>query len=267
MVKLKGISKTFYRAGNSLQALQDICFDIPDGMIFGIAGESGSGKTTILNILTGMLVPDSGYFSIDDYHSNSITAKSWYALRKYFAYIPQNPASSLNPEFTVEKAILEPVRIQKDRKHNRDSEIRKNLQHIMKTLQLPEALSAQKISVLSGGQKQRVVLARALILNPRLILFDEPTSSLDVSVRGHVLNMLYDIQKEFSLTYIIVSHDLEMLALFCDQIAFLYHGRLVENIAAKNWRNSKHPYVKDLALNVQMEITEQEKSTHQITST
>ena len=234
--------------GPGVQALDDVSFDIRRGECLGLVGESGCGKTTVSKIILRALDPDSGSIRYDDGQGlQSLLAlddNQLVAMRRKIQYIFQDPVSSLNPRMTVFDIISEPLIIhgQSDREA-RASIVKELMQHVGLD---PRFLSRYPHSF-SGGQRQRIGIARALALNPELIICDEPVSALDVSVQAQVLNLLKDLQESLGLTYLFISHNLAVVDYMADRIAVMCAGYLVE-VAPREalFRDPVHPYTKAL---------------------
>ncbi|NCF28065.1 MAG: dipeptide ABC transporter ATP-binding protein [Gammaproteobacteria bacterium] len=257
LLEVRDISKRFairnsgwFGAGNevSLQALDAVSFDVRRGECLGLVGESGCGKTTLSKIILRVLNPDAGSIRYDDgtgLHSLlTLGDDELVAMRRRIQYIFQDPVSSLNPRMTVFDIISEPLIIHGQRDRDARAEIIKELmQHVGLD---PRFLSRYPHSF-SGGQRQRIGIARALALNPELIVCDEPVSALDVSVQAQVLNLLKDLQQSLGLTYLFISHNLAVVDYMADRIAVMCAGYLVE-IAPREllFQNPVHPYTKAL---------------------
>ena len=257
MLEVRGLSKRFAIRGAGLfgagrgpgvQALDDVSFDVRRGECLGLVGESGCGKTTVSKIILRALDPDAGSIRYDDGQGlHSLLALSdaqMVAMRRKIQYIFQDPVSSLNPRMTVFDIISEPLIIhgQHDAQA-RASVVKELMQHVGLD---PRFLSRYPHSF-SGGQRQRIGIARALALNPELIICDEPVSALDVSVQAQVLNLLKDLQESLGLTYLFISHNLAVVDYMADRIAVMCAGYLVE-VAPREalFRDPVHPYTKAL---------------------
>jgi peptide/nickel transport system ATP-binding protein len=257
LLEVRGISKRFATRGSAwfggsgdagLQALDNVSFDIRSGECLGLVGESGCGKTTVSKVILRVLNPDAGSVRYDDGNGlRSLLALSdeeLAAMRRRIQYIFQDPVSSLNPRMTVFDIISEPLIIHGQRDAQaRASIIKELMQHVGLD---PRFLSRYPHSF-SGGQRQRIGIARALALNPDLIICDEPVSALDVSVQAQVLNLLKDLQQSLGLTYLFISHNLAVVDYMADRIAVMCAGYLVE-VAPREllFRNPVHPYTKAL---------------------
>jgi len=257
LLEVREVSKRFsirrsglFGAGTeaSLQALDAVSFDVRRGECLGLVGESGCGKTTLSKIILRVLDPDAGSVRYDDGSGLqsllTLSDKQLVAMRRKIQYIFQDPVSSLNPRMTVFDIISEPLIIhgQQDRA-SRATVIKELMQHVGLD---PRFLSRYPHSF-SGGQRQRIGIARALALNPDLIVCDEPVSALDVSVQAQVLNLLKDLQMSLGLTFLFISHNLAVVDYMADRIAVMCAGYLVE-LAPREmlFQNPVHPYTKAL---------------------
>jgi peptide/nickel transport system ATP-binding protein len=229
-----------------LKAVQDTSFTIEKGKTFALVGESGSGKSTIAKLIVGLLAPTAGEIHIDNIamagKSQSVEMR---LLRKRIAMIFQDPFASLNPRWRVRDTICEPLvafDIMSD-----EAEIDAEVARLLTLVGLNAADSHKYPHEFSGGQRQRIAIARALAARPEFIVCDEPTSALDVSVQAQILNLMKDLQAQFNLTYLIISHNLAVVKHMADDIGVLYLGRLVEIAPAKQlFKAPQHPYTKML---------------------
>ena len=206
-------------------ALDKIDLSVPRGTILGLTGESGCGKTTLVQLILGLIAPTEGAILIDNIDINSLSTSQRRKLRPHHQIIWQNPDASLNPRMTLKDNILEPLRYYKKLKKNKETKI---LSTYCDMAELPQKLLLRYPHEVSGGENQRAVIARMLTLRPRLLIADEPTSSLDILVQAQILNLLKRIQKEFEITMLFISHDLQAIGYMCDQIAVMHNGRIVE---------------------------------------
>lgn len=230
------------------RAVDGVSLRVNVGETFGIVGESGSGKTTLARMMAALLRPTKGevrlYGKRIDHHSERVLR----GLRNTLQYVYQDPGASLNPRWTVGRIVAEPLVIHTDLGK---AERLARVAAILEAVRLPMALAERYPHELSGGQQRRVGLARILILDPEIIVFDEPTVGLDVSVQAAFLNVLDDLKSTFNLTYVVVSHDLGVIETICDRVAVLYAGTLVEEGRADRLlAASHHPYTAELALSL-----------------
>ncbi len=234
--------------GDTVKALDGVSFEIRRGECLGLVGESGCGKTTVSKIITRTIKPDKGYVFYcsgeDEYDLLDIGGSELFALRRKLQYIFQDPASSLNPCMTVFDIINEPLYIHRIGNADQQAQM---VQQLMDKVGLDPRFLSRYPHSFSGGQRQRIGIARALALNPELILCDEPVSALDVSVQAQILNLLKDLQRELSLTYLFISHNLAVVDYMADRIIVMCAGRVVE-VAERSilFSNPVHPYTKAL---------------------
>jgi len=254
ILDLKNVVKHFpipvggiiFRRYNMLKAVDDVSFSLNRGTCFGIAGESGSGKTTIarLILLLEKVTKGSIFFEGKDLKHLTPRETAWYRSRVQTIF--QDAASSLNPRMRIGDIVAEPMLVQRDNTQSK-KEIRIRVEEILGLVGLGPANIMNYPHELSGGQKQRVAIARAIVLEPSLVILDEPVSALDVSIRAQILNLLADIQEKQGLSYLIIAHDLAMLQHVTDQIAVMYLGKVVEMGNTDDvFNNPIHPYTKAL---------------------
>jgi peptide/nickel transport system ATP-binding protein len=240
----KGIFSTLFRAESTyVHAVDEINFNIKKGEIFGLVGESGCGKTTTGRILLLLENPTSGDILFDGSDITSIGKKELKQFRRNTQIIFQDPYSSLDPRKTVYDIITEPINIHK----TIDSEFEKK-DKIKKILEVVDLTPSENFinkypHELSGGQRQRVAVARALILNPKFIVADEPVSMIDVSMRIGILNLLLELREKFDISFLFITHDLAIARYICDRIAVMYLGKIVELGKTEDLiNNPMHPY-------------------------
>jgi oligopeptide/dipeptide ABC transporter ATP-binding protein len=229
------------QGGSFIHAVDEVNFTVDKGETFGLVGESGCGKTTVAKLILKLLVPTAGeiYFDGGDIFKSKISQ-----MRRKIQLIFQDPYSSLNPRMTVYDIIGEPLDI-----HglSKGKEKKERILQLMETVGLAPFHLYRYPHEFSGGQRQRIVIARALAVEPEIIIMDEPVSALDVSVRAQVLNLLEELQEEFNLTYIFISHDLSVVRHVCDRVGVMYLGQIVELGEINNlFDNPQHPYAEAL---------------------
>lgn len=252
LVEVKNL-KTYYSRPLSflgknfltVKAVNDISFVIPEGKTVGLVGESGCGKTTAGKSILRLIEPTSGNIFFDGEDILKKTESEIRDLRKKMQIFFQDPYSSLNPHMTAGEIICEPLIIYKI--YNSSSERHKRVLTIMNLVGLSSQQMKKYPHEFSGGQRQRIGIARALVLNPKLIIADEPVSALDVSIQSQIINLLLDLQEEFKLTYLFISHDLRIVEYISDYIVIMYLGKIVEIASVKElYKNPMHPYTQSL---------------------
>ena len=227
-----------------LKAADHVSFNIRKGTTFGLVGESGSGKSTVARIVAGLTPPTSGTILFDGLDKWSAAAQT-VAMRRRFQMIFQDPYASLNPRWTVEQLIAEPLVVLGITQGKEATAAR--VQEALKRVRMKPDDAKKYPHQFSGGQRQRIAVARALASQPEFIICDEPTSALDVSVQAQVLNLMRDLQDEFGLTYLLISHNLAVIRHMCDDIGVMQRGRLVEvGDAQAVLDDPQHQYTKDL---------------------
>lgn len=228
----------------AFKAVDGVSFTLSRGEVFGLVGESGSGKTTIGRAIAGLNRTTGGSLKVLGYEMLDLREKTFKPLRKDIGFVFQDPAASFNPQLTIGECIAEPMVI-----HTRPSEAqaRKRVGELLESVQLPASYAGRYPHELSGGQRQRASLARALSLNPRLLIADEPTSALDVSVQAKVLELFRDIQEEFGFGCLFISHDLAVVDILSTWVGVLYKGKLVEQgIGSQVMGSPQHDYTRRL---------------------
>jgi oligopeptide/dipeptide ABC transporter ATP-binding protein len=254
ILELESVSKEFPLAGDQrVYAVDEVSLVVEAGTTVALIGESGSGKSTLGRLAIRLLEPTSGSVRFDGRDLADLSRAELRALRSNLQIIFQEPFESLDPRMTVGRIIGEPLSI-----HNPELGIGQRRQRVNETLELvglPATMYSRYPGELSGGQQQRVGIARAIITQPRLVVLDEPTSSLDLSVRAQILQLLQRLQSEMQMAYLFISHDIHTVRYMSDWIAVMYHGRVVESGSAeKIFAEPFHPYTKALlasALSVQ----------------
>jgi peptide/nickel transport system ATP-binding protein len=239
MIEVSNLNVTFRNGGDSMHAVRNLSFTVAEGETFGIVGESGSGKSSVLRAIAGLIVSTSSKLIIDDRAAAEKRSREECRLMQM---VFQDPYGSLHPRQTVDSIIREPLIIHGIA--NQDARIEKAIADVGLAPQHRYRYPHQ----LSGGQRQRVAIARALILSPPVLLLDEPTSALDVSVQAEILNLLARLRQSYSLTSILVSHDLAVVAHLCARIAVMQYGQLVEVISALDLRRGtvREAYTREL---------------------
>jgi len=239
MIEVDSLNVVFGHGADRVHAVRDVSFRVPEGATFGLVGESGSGKSTVLRALSGLNPHWTGDVVVAGEAQGPRRDKAFYKLVQM---VFQDPYGSLHPRHTVDRILMEPLSIHRldDPEHR--------IEKALAEVGLGPAFRFRYPHQLSGGQRQRVAIARALILEPRVLLLDEPTSALDVSVQAEVLNLLQRLKKQRGLTYILVSHDLSIVAHMCDDLAVMNHGTVVEELVVEQLKRQhpQHPYTRQL---------------------
>jgi len=244
ILEVKNLTKYFKTPRGMLHAVDGVDFAIEEGKTLGIVGESGCGKSTTGRCILRLIEPTAGevYFQGEDV--TKFSAAKMRAMRSKMQIIFQDPFSSLDPRKTVAQTIAEPMLVHKTVPKN---EIPKRVQELMELVGLAERLTNSYPHELDGGRRQRIGIARALAVNPKFIVCDEPVSALDVSIQAQILNLLKELQKKLGLTYIFITHDLSVVNHFSDDIAVMYLGQLVEKAPAEElFARPTHPYTEAL---------------------
>jgi peptide/nickel transport system ATP-binding protein len=225
--------------GGRVRALDDVTLLVPRGGILGLVGESGSGKTTLCRTLLGLTPVTEGRVTFDGGEVGARLAADPRGFRRRVQMLLQDAVASLSPRMTIGRALEEPLRI-----HGLPlPEGRERLAGLLRRLGLPGDVTGKYPHQISGGQARRVGVARALVMRPEMIVADEPTAGLDVSVQGELLNLLLDLQRELALTYMIVSHNLHVVRRVTDRTAVMYLGQVVEEAPTRDlFRRPAHPY-------------------------
>lgn len=250
MIKLDGLKKYFSiskglikKTTTYVKAVDDISLEIREGEIVGLVGESGSGKTTLARVILNLTKMTGGSILIDDIDLSKATRAQMKQLRSEIAVVFQDPASNLNPRQTVESSIMRPMIIHGVPRE----EAKKKAGEVLDMVKMDRRYLDSFPHQLSGGQLQRIAIARALALNPKIMILDEPTSALDVSVQAQILNLLLDLQEQLKLTYLVITHDLNVIKYISDRIAVMYLGRLVEfGPTMEIAEHARHPYTRGL---------------------
>lgn len=230
----------FFKTSTTLKALDGASFSIKPGKTFSVVGESGCGKSTLARLITMIERPTSGDFEVDGINAVTSDPHAMRALRSKVQIVFQDPYGSLNPRKKVGSILEEPLKINTNL--TKEQRLEKSLA-MMEKVGLSKEQYARYPHMFSGGQRQRIAVARALMLNPALVVADEPVSALDVSVQAQALNLLMDLQEEMNLAYLFISHDLSVVRLISDEVMVMYLGRPVEQ-GDKNviFENPLHPY-------------------------
>jgi ABC-type oligopeptide transport system ATPase subunit len=213
------------RVRHFAKAVDGVSFDIVRGQSLGLVGESGCGKTTVGRAILRLIRATSGDVQLDGQRIFQLQPNALRQLRRQMQIIFQDPGGSLNPRMRVGQIVAEPLEVHGLAK---GVTLRKQVETLIERCGLPREAATRYPHEFSGGQRQRIAIARALALQPKLIVCDEPTSALDVSVQAQILNLLKDLQEEFGLSYLFISHDIAVVHHMCDQVAVMYGGKIVE---------------------------------------
>ena len=245
ILDVRHLKKYFKTGRGMLHAVDDISFTIERGKTLGLVGESGCGKSTTGRAILRLIEPTSGEVFFEGEDVVKLSREEMRKKRKDMQIIFQDPFSSLDPKKTVSQAISEPIRINRILKDKRQIEDR--VMELMDTVGLAERLVNTYPHELDGGRRQRIGIARALAMEPKLIICDEPVSALDVSIQAQILNLMDDLQEQLGLTYIFITHDLAVVNHFADEIAVMYLGSIVEKAPSEElFEHPIHPYTRAL---------------------
>ena len=232
------------RAAGYVKAVDGISFGIEKGQTLGLVGESGCGKTTVARSIVRLVPATAGKVLFEQRDILSAEAAELRRLRSQISLIFQDPYGSLNPRMTIGNIVGEPLKVHKG---VTGSELTEKVVVLLLKVGLSPDYMNRYAHEFSGGQRQRIGIARALTLKPKLIICDEPVSALDVSIQSQILNLLKDLQEEFGLTFLFIAHDLAVVEFFCNIVAVMYMGRIVEQATAQElYRNPLHPYTRAL---------------------
>jgi len=245
ILEVKGLKKYFKTPKGMLHAVDDVTFSIERGTTLGIVGESGCGKSTTGRAILRLIEPTDGEVYFEGRDITKISAEEMRKLRKDMQIIFQDPFASLDPRKTVSETIAEPLKLNKiitDKKKREERVL-----ELMETVGLASRLVNAYPHELDGGRRQRIGIARALAMDPKFIVCDEPVSALDVSIQAQILNLMNELKEQYNLTYIFITHDLSVVNHFSDHIAVMYLGRLVEKAPAEElFASQLHPYTQAL---------------------
>ncbi len=251
LLEIKNLTKKFSKGKDFLgkskgfvYALNGINLDIYKGETLGLVGESGCGKSTAGRCIIRLIEPDSGNIIFEKKDLLLLSNKELKEIRKDMQIIFQNPYSSLNPRMKIKDILIEPLKLNTNLSKK---EMEKKVDEILADVGLSSNIKDNFPHEFSGGQRQRIVIAKALILNPKFIIADEPISALDLSIQAQIIKLLKELKEKFNLTYIFISHDLSTIEYFCDRVAVMYLGEIVElGESQELFNNPLHPYTQIL---------------------
>jgi peptide/nickel transport system ATP-binding protein len=240
LLRVENLKKTFPRGNKLLKAVDDISFTLPAGETLGLVGESGSGKSTLGRALLRLIEPDSGHVFFEGEDLARLGKEELRTKRRHMQIVFQDPLASLNPQMTIGQAVEDPLLI-----HGIGSpkERKEKVAELLDLVDMGRQYTDSFPYEFSGGQQQRVGIARALALNPKFIVCDEPVSALDVSIQAQIISLLNNLRERFNLAYLFISHDLGVIKYISDRIAVMYLGRIIQ-IGPKEevFKNPVHPY-------------------------
>ncbi|TMM50767.1 ABC transporter ATP-binding protein [Sulfitobacter sabulilitoris] len=247
-LEVRNLSKQFsspggpFRRARVMHAVNDVSFDLPKGRVIGVVGESGCGKSTLARLILRLIEPTTGTLHFEGQDLRAKSAAEMRRLRADMQMVFQDPYSAIDPRYTVARAVMEPFEVQGRKPQGSAAE---EVDKLLSMVGLNPGLAGSYPHQISGGQKQRVGIARALALRPSLLVLDEPTASLDVSVQAQIISLLEQLRDDLGLTYLFISHDLSLVRYFCDEILVMYLGRVVEALPDTGLA-ARHPYTKTL---------------------
>lgn len=251
-----GLKKYFKTTRGTVKAVDDVSFSVMENENFGLVGESGSGKSTVGHVIMGMYAPTAGKITFTGQDISQGVGRRPKELKKRIQIVFQDPASSLNPRRTIRQILELPLKV-----HGlvTDGDYQKRVLEIMDLVELPHEYAERYPGELGGGEKQAVAIGRALATGPSFIVLDEPTSALDVSIQAKIINMLMKFQKEFSLSYLFITHNLSLMRNVAQRVGIMYLGKIVESAETSEFfKNPLHPYTKMLLSAVPVITPEEE---------
>jgi peptide/nickel transport system ATP-binding protein len=244
LLSVDRLSTHYPAAAGTVRAVDDVSLEIGEGETVALVGESGCGKSSLGKSLMRLVNPSSGRVTFKGRDVSAMSAKELQSIRRHIQMIFQDPFASLNPRQTIRSILTAPLAVHgiADRKR-RNAIAASMIEHVG----LPAEALDRHPHEFSGGQRQRIGIARALILQPELVICDEPVSALDLSIQAQILNLLVEMKTELSLSYLFISHDLSVVRYFADRVLVMYLGRIVESApTAELWANARHPYTQAL---------------------
>ena len=245
LLEVNHLQKYFHTKSGTLHAVENVSFQLEEGKTLGVVGESGCGKSTLGRVILHLLPATGGKILFQGEDISKPSKAKLHELRRDMQMVFQDPFSSINPRMTVSQIIGEPLEIYKLCKSK--EEYARRVHEIMDTVGLASMLAGAYPHELDGGRRQRIGIGRALALNPKFIVCDEPVSALDVSIQAQVLNLMQDLQRDLHLTYIFITHDLSVVKHISDEILVMYLGTMVEKAESRElFRHQYHPYTQAL---------------------
>jgi len=247
MLEVRHLSKTFPNGllGRQVtRAVRDVSFTVDKGTTLGLAGSSGCGKSTIARLILRLIEPDGGSVRLDGVELTALRGRELRPYRAQIQLITQHPESAMDPSRRIYYTMEEPLKI--FRRGDRDAR-REQIRRAFDLVGVSEGLFSRYPHEISGGEAQRIAIARALLLEPRVLILDEPTSMLDVSIQAHIMTLLRELQEKLGLTYLFISHDIEVIGWFCDRVAVMRQGEIVEQGETRRLlEHPEHPFTRDL---------------------
>ncbi|WP_372394176.1 oligopeptide/dipeptide ABC transporter ATP-binding protein [Azospirillum sp. HJ39] len=244
VLSVRGLSVEYRTPRGLVHALDDVSFDLAQGETLGIVGESGCGKSTLARAVVRLTEPSAGSILLAGEDITGASRRHLRGVRRSLQMVLQDPAASLDPRWTVGELLAEPLVIHRIGSR---AERRARVAELLRKVGLPPEAAGRRPHEFSGGQRQRIGIARALALDPKLVVLDEPVSALDVSVQAQILNLLTDLQRTLGVSFLFIGHDLSVVEYISDRVAVMYLGRIVEmGDRASLWRRPAHPYTRAL---------------------
>ncbi|MDP0501114.1 MAG: ABC transporter ATP-binding protein [Verrucomicrobiota bacterium JB022] len=246
-MRIEDVRVTFPARGKSqpVQALKGVSLEARPGEVLGLVGESGSGKSTLARSILHLQTMDAGRIWLDDLEWSSLRGTALRRQRHRVQMVFQDPHASLNPRLTVRESLLEALRCRPGRMDAKAA--RREIEHWLDRVGLPADAAQRYPHEFSGGQRQRIAIARALLPQPSVVVADEPVSALDVSIQAQILNLLESLRRELGLTFVFITHDLELVGYWADRVAVMRRGEVVEQGPAENVLHApQHPYTQEL---------------------
>ena len=244
LLSIRDLHCSFDTTRGRIHAVRGVSLEVKAGQTLALVGESGCGKTTLARCILGLQRPDSGHILLNGQEMVGLSRRAMRPFRPDVQCVFQDPFSSLNPRKRISALIREPLDVHKV---GTPEERRRRVLDLMERVGLRPDWAGRFPHEFSGGQRQRIGIARALALNPKLIVCDEPVSALDVSVQAQIVNLLYRLQRDLGLSYLFITHDLTLVENFADRVAMMYQGQIVETGPAQEvWRNPQHEFTRSL---------------------